>query len=673
MSPDLAPLLASGLLDRDWVGAQLGTVFATDEDAAMRCLDPDTDCSPHPLYEADWSGRPVAEYVVDALARTTVSPHPLVDLTRIVAEHPTAVQHAYGPLAWWITRAREDSPVPVPDGVPEITWGRLRGAALEAAQRRAELDDVRLAQRRTRQRPQAEPDPPSLPAPGTEPLVSVILVVHDDGPRLRAVVDAVQAQTYGGWELVVVDDGSADDTAAVLAGVAAFEPRVVPVAVPRGGPARARNAALGKARGKYVAFVDPGHTWDPEFLRVMLGHLEADGAPMLHAAMRVAGPDGDWFRAVDGGRDHLLAHHHVDLAALVARRDVVEEAGGFDEELGGAESLDLLVKLAEHASLRLVPRVLLDRAGDAPDDDPRWTAAVLERHLVDWTAAQHRPRDVRKVSIVLHTTADLDRTVRWVTRTMSRRREGADLELVVVGARLPRAVELPLAMLLATYPDARLLAPLSRVGPAVCTNVGIAETSGEVVVLARTSANPPRDAFHGLTSALADRDVAIAQPLVVDRPGLVVSAGAVFGPGRTHPEPFLAGYPVADAQSLSSREVPAPLSPVVAVRGSELVRLRGLDVSVGDALPEVELGIRMAAHGGGTTVVVPKSPLVLKAGRLPRLDTAPTASARCRSAGRSRRADPAARAGAGLEVVGRRWEDRAYLRAPTIIRSTSPP
>ena len=139
MSPDVPDLLASGLLDRDWVGAQLGTVFASDEDAAARCLDPEADCSPHPLYEPTWSG---------------ASPHPLVDVARIVAEHPDAARHPHGPLAWWVASAREDSPVPVPEGVPEIAWGRLRGAALEAAERRAETDDVRVAQRRTKQPPE---------------------------------------------------------------------------------------------------------------------------------------------------------------------------------------------------------------------------------------------------------------------------------------------------------------------------------------------------------------------------------------------------------------------------------------------------------------------------------------------------------------------------------------
>ena len=89
-----------------------------------------------------------------------------------------------------------------------------------------------------------------MPDPGADPLVTVVLAVHDQASRLHHVVDNVQAQTYPGWELVVVDDGSTDDTAAVLTGIAAFEPRVVPVTVPRGGPGRARNAAL-KHLGKF--------------------------------------------------------------------------------------------------------------------------------------------------------------------------------------------------------------------------------------------------------------------------------------------------------------------------------------------------------------------------------------------------------------------------------------
>ena len=685
-----AAVLASGLLDRDWVGAQLGVVLVSDEDAADRYLEGQGDCSPHPLFEGAWyaaskpradrAGDPLLDYLQDARAGGRVSPHPLVDVDRILAQHRRAGDDPHGPLAWWVRHAEESSQVPVPDGVPAVTWGRLRADALEAAAKRAVTGDVRLVPRRTRQRPDAGPLPPTPRTEGDEPLVTVVLAVRDDGPRLRRVVDAVQAQTFTGWELVVVDDGSADDTAAVLAGIAAFEPRVVSVTVPRGEEgslARARNAGVDKARGRYVAFADTQHTWGPDFLRVMLGHLEAEGAGLAHAGMRIQAADGEWYRAVEGGRDHLLALDHIDLAALVARRELITQVGGFDESLGGAEALDLLLKLSAETALTLVPHVLLDRDDETESDAGRWTAKVLERHLVDWEAAQHEPREARRTSIVLLAGADLDRTVRWVTRTMARAREAADIELVVVGARLPRGVELPLAMLLSTYRNATLLSPLARIGPAVAANLGIAATTGAVVVLARTTANPPRDGFHSLTHVLVDEEVAIAQPLVVDRPGLVVSAGAVFGHGRPHPEPFLAGHPVRDALALTYPVVPAPLSPVIAVRASALVRLGGYDVRAGDALPEVELGLRAAEQGLGHTVVVTQSPLVLKAGQLPRLDSAADGVLALQEL---RASSPAgseeAWARAGLEVVGRRWEDRSTAageeRDPLVFPALTP-
>ena len=56
MTPDHSSIVAAGLFDRDWVGAQLATAFATDDDALARFLDPATDCSPHPLFEEGWAG-----------------------------------------------------------------------------------------------------------------------------------------------------------------------------------------------------------------------------------------------------------------------------------------------------------------------------------------------------------------------------------------------------------------------------------------------------------------------------------------------------------------------------------------------------------------------------------------------------------------------------------------
>ncbi|MEO6512453.1 MAG: hypothetical protein ABIO16_15755, partial [Nocardioides sp.] len=125
-----AAVLASGLLDRDWVGAQVGLVLATDEDAADRYLDGEGDCSPHPLFEGAWyaASKARSERGRDALLDYLdddgrISPHPLVDVERILAQHRKAGDDPHGPVAWWVRHADESSQVPVPEGVPAVTWG----------------------------------------------------------------------------------------------------------------------------------------------------------------------------------------------------------------------------------------------------------------------------------------------------------------------------------------------------------------------------------------------------------------------------------------------------------------------------------------------------------------------------------------------------------------------
>ena len=153
----------------------------------------------------------------------------------------------------------------------------------------------------------------------------------------------------------------------------------------------------------------------PGLPRVLLGHLEADDSwEMAHAALRFEGADGTYYRALEGDRDHLLAHEHVNLAMLVARRDLLARVGGFDERLEAAEGLDLVSSSRPRPTSISCPGRRGVPARCREEDDPvaeaRWTALVLERHLVDWATAQHVPREDRRLSIVLHAGTDLDRT-----------------------------------------------------------------------------------------------------------------------------------------------------------------------------------------------------------------------------------------------------------------------
>ena len=196
-------------------------------------------------------------------------------------------------------------------------------------------------------RPALRPRPaPHAPAPGTPaPAVSVVVAAYNAGRFLGGALDSVAAQTASGYEVVVVDDGSTDDTAEVA--------RRHPVGVrlvrqPNAGSAAARNRGVAEARGRAVAFLDADDRWLPHKLDRQLAALEATGARWSYTdawfsdaetGRRIGRwsdthptPDGDVARA-------LLAGNFVTVPTVLIDRAVLDEVGGFPETLPGRPSI----------------------------------------------------------------------------------------------------------------------------------------------------------------------------------------------------------------------------------------------------------------------------------------------------------------------------------------------
>src|SRR3989304_3625158 len=95
----------------------------------------------------------------------------------------------------------------------------------------------------------------------TEPLISVILPTYNRSTLLGEAVESVRRQSYRHWELVVIDDGSFDDTPTTLAKVEDDRLRILRLDH-TDNPARVRNAGLAEARGRFVAFLDDDDLWD---------------------------------------------------------------------------------------------------------------------------------------------------------------------------------------------------------------------------------------------------------------------------------------------------------------------------------------------------------------------------------------------------------------------------
>ena len=110
---------------------------------------------------------------------------------------------------------------------------------------------------------------------------------HNSVAFVGHAITSVQAQTFRDWELIVVDDCSTDDTAAVVERFVAADERVRLVRQRANlGPAHARNAALADARGRYLAFLDSDDSWLPQKLELQLAFMVETEAPISYTAYR---------------------------------------------------------------------------------------------------------------------------------------------------------------------------------------------------------------------------------------------------------------------------------------------------------------------------------------------------------------------------------------------------
>lgn len=123
-------------------------------------------------------------------------------------------------------------------------------------------------------------------------LVSIITPAYKAVAFVGEAIRSVQAQDFADWEMLVVDDGSPDDTAAEVGGFAAADPRVKLIRQPNAGPAMARQAAIKFATGRYVAFLDSDDYWLPGKLARQLEFMAACDAAVSFTRFRRINQDG---------------------------------------------------------------------------------------------------------------------------------------------------------------------------------------------------------------------------------------------------------------------------------------------------------------------------------------------------------------------------------------------
>ncbi len=223
------------------------------------------------------------------------------------------------------------------------------------------------------------------------PCVSVVIPTRNCFTYLPRALESVTTQMVPDIEIIVVDDGSTDETAEWLAKMRRTDPRLVVLTGNGDGPNVSRNRAIAAAQAPLVAFLDADDVWFPGKLAAQLSFHAADREAVFSfndsfvdnggreygtafeywwfrrtaAAARKVGGDG--YRRLDRACAHILAENVVGTSTVVAKRSALQNASGFDASIRSASDWDLWLRLSRMGPVGFSPavgtRYLMQRPG----------------------------------------------------------------------------------------------------------------------------------------------------------------------------------------------------------------------------------------------------------------------------------------------------------------------
>ncbi|NJC88673.1 MAG: glycosyltransferase [Desulfuromonas sp.] len=191
------------------------------------------------------------------------------------------------------------------------------------------------------------------------PLISVIMPVYNRAGVVGAAIQSVLNQSYRHFELIVVDDGSLDESVEVVRSFADTRIRLLEIAE-RKGVSFARNRGLSAARGELIAYLDSDNDWLPDYLGATAGAFQVlpDADAAYSGQYLYRGDAGEPFAVRFGCCNPSLLenNNYIDLNCLVHRRGILDAiGGGFREEMRRLEDWELILRIARRGTIYSVP------------------------------------------------------------------------------------------------------------------------------------------------------------------------------------------------------------------------------------------------------------------------------------------------------------------------------
>ena len=198
--------------------------------------------------------------------------------------------------------------------------------------------------------------------------VSVVIPTYNYGRFIADALRSVLDQTRPPSEIIVIDDGSTDDTAAIVQG---FDARVRYIRRDNAGVCAARNRGVTESTGELIAFLDADDTWEPTNLEKQLARFESDDEiGLVHCALReFADETGETLRLyLEGGEDGVAESLLMWEGPMIVRpggavtvsREAFDHVGGFDTRMKAGEDWDFCYRVARSFKIGFVAEPLVN-------------------------------------------------------------------------------------------------------------------------------------------------------------------------------------------------------------------------------------------------------------------------------------------------------------------------
>lgn len=202
-------------------------------------------------------------------------------------------------------------------------------------------------------------------------LVSVIIPTYNRETVIGRAIESVLKQTYPHFELLIIDDGSTDQTKQVVEQIADERIRYI-LLEENGGVAHARNVGIAETQYDYIAFLDSDDEWMPEKLEMQMEKLLDSSAGFGAVYCRMGG--NDWMgkpyifppyeleRSILEGKmlPIMLMQNLIGTPTVLVRRECIEKVGGFKESLVSLEDWEWILRIAKEYRIGFVDKVLLE-------------------------------------------------------------------------------------------------------------------------------------------------------------------------------------------------------------------------------------------------------------------------------------------------------------------------